>query len=112
MRCRKHQEILEGSQRHDLNLRTLNDDLKRMLQQWFSIGFLKLQRIDWDSPARILEKVKEYSVAVHPINSWNELKERLGYGKRCFAFFHPSMPEGEVLLHLLFLDHFQLFFLL
>lgn len=86
-------EILEGPDRHSIYLRTLNDDLKKMLQQWFSIGFLKIQRIDWDSPARLLEKMKEYSTAVHPIKSWDELRDRLGHGKRCFAFFHPSLPE-------------------
>jgi len=69
----------------------MNETLKTQLQSWFGIGFLDLVRLTWESPACILEKVKQYE-AVHAIPSWNSLKQRLGPGRLCYAFFHRGMP--------------------
>jgi malonyl-CoA decarboxylase len=77
-------------------LRALNEELRNLLTDWFDIGFLKLERIDWDSPASLLEKLVAYE-AVHEIDSWHDLRNRLESDRRCYAFFHPGMPEEPLI---------------
>ncbi|HEY0183803.1 MAG TPA: malonyl-CoA decarboxylase [Rhodopila sp.] len=81
---------------NDKLLTALDADLRGLLAAWFDIGFLELQRIDWNSPAALLEKLVDYE-AVHAIRSWRDLKNRLDSDRRCYAFFHPRMP-GEPLI--------------
>ncbi|KAE9043019.1 hypothetical protein PF010_g2158 [Phytophthora fragariae] len=74
-------------------LRSLDASLKQFLASWFSVGFLKLERVTYEhSPGQLLEKIIRYE-AVHPVGTIAELKRRLGNGRRCFAFFHPSIPD-------------------
>ncbi|MGE0225126.1 MAG: malonyl-CoA decarboxylase [Acetobacteraceae bacterium] len=80
----------------DKHLAALDADLRGLLAAWFDIGFLELRRIDWNSPAALLEKLVDYE-AVHAIRSWRDLKNRLDSDRRCYAFFHPRMP-GEPLI--------------
>lgn len=77
-------------------LSILERDLKTLLASWFDIGFLELQRITWHSPAALLEKLIAYE-AVHAIQSWDDLKRRLAPDRRCFAFFHPGMPDEPLI---------------
>ena len=77
-------------------LRGLADDLRDVLADWFDIGFLELQRITWDAPASLLEKLMAYE-AVHEIRGWTDLKNRLEADRRCFAFFHPRMPDEPLI---------------
>jgi len=77
-------------------LRGLADDLRDLLANWFDIGFLELQRITWDAPASLLEKLMAYE-AVHEIRGWTDLKNRLEADRRCFAFFHPRMPDEPLI---------------
>lgn len=74
----------------------LADDLKSLLAGWFDVGFLELQRITWRSPALILEKIIAYE-AVHAIQSWTDLKNRLDSDRRLYAFFHPHMPDEPLI---------------
>jgi malonyl-CoA decarboxylase len=72
-------------------------DLAHLLQSWFNRGFLEMQRIDWESPARLLESVIRYE-AVHDIRDWADLRSRLDpEDRRCFAFFHPAMPTEPLI---------------
>lgn len=80
----------------DKLLAALEGDLRGLLAAWFDIGFLELHRIDWNSPAALLEKLVGYE-AVHEIRSWRDLKNRLDSDRRCYAFIHPRMP-GEPLI--------------
>lgn len=82
--------------REEPSLRPLNDDLRELLTSWFDIGFLDLRRITWDAPAALLEKLMAYE-AVHEIRSWDDLKNRLDSDRRCFAFFHPRMPDEPLI---------------
>ena len=82
--------------KEDRLLAALEADLRSLLAAWFDIGFLELTRIDWTSPAVLLEKLVDYE-AVHAIRSWRDLKNRLDSDRRCYAFFHPRMP-GEPLI--------------
>ncbi|PKR49539.1 malonyl-CoA decarboxylase [Thalassospira marina] len=74
----------------------LEQDLKTLLSGWFDIGFLELHQITWNSPAALLEKLIAYE-AVHQIRSWDDLKSRLASDRRCFAFFHPGMPDEPLI---------------
>jgi malonyl-CoA decarboxylase len=80
----------------DSALRGLADDLRELLANWFDIGFLELQRITWDASAALLEKLMAYE-AVHEIRGWTDLKNRLEADRRCFAFFHPRMPDEPLI---------------
>ncbi len=80
----------------DKLLQALETDLKGLLAAWFDVGFLELRRIDWRSPAIILEKLVQYE-AVHRIRSWRDLRNRLESDRRCYAFFHPRMPEEPLI---------------
>jgi malonyl-CoA decarboxylase len=73
-------------------LEVLDDELYSLLGSWFDIGNLELRRISWASPAMLLEKLIAYE-AVHEIQSWADLRNRLDSDRRCYAFFHPRMPE-------------------
>jgi malonyl-CoA decarboxylase len=77
-------------------LAALESDLRRLLAAWFDVGFLELRRIDWNSPAALLEKLIRYE-AVHRIESWEDLKNRLDSDRRCYAFFHPRMPDEPLI---------------
>ena len=77
-------------------LRALDDDLRHLLISWFNRGFLALERIDWNSPASVLEKIIAYE-AVHEIGSLEDLRTRLAEDRRCFAFFHPALPDDPLI---------------
>ncbi len=77
-------------------LAPLEADLKRLLVNWFDIGLLQLEQISWQSSAQLLEKLIAYE-AVHAIQSWDDLKNRLDSDRRCFAFFHPNMPDEPLI---------------
>jgi malonyl-CoA decarboxylase len=70
----------------------IDADLVHLFRSWFNRGFLVLQRIDWHTPAVILERLIQYE-AVHEIQGWGDLHRRLEGDRRCYAFFHPVLPE-------------------
>ncbi|MEO9188765.1 MAG: malonyl-CoA decarboxylase [Acetobacteraceae bacterium] len=88
--------FLLDHRKEDPHLAALEADLRGLLAAWFDIGFLELQRIDWSSPAALLEKLVGYE-AVHEIRSWRDLKNRLDSDRRCYAFFHPRMPTEPLI---------------
>jgi malonyl-CoA decarboxylase len=92
----KIRQELGGMLRTEPGLRLLDADLRHLLASWFNRGFLELRRIDWETPASVLEKLIAYE-AVHEIQGWDDLRRRLAADRRCFAFFHPSLP-GEPLI--------------
>lgn len=82
--------------RTDPELKLLDADLKHLFASWFNRGFIELRRIDWQTPAAVLEKLMAYE-AVHEIKGWDDLRRRLAPDRRCFGFFHPALP-GEPLI--------------
>ena len=82
--------------RGEPELKLLDADLKHLFASWFNRGFIELRRLDWQSPAAVLEKLIAYE-AVHEIKGWDDLRRRLAPDRRCFAFFHPALP-GEPLI--------------
>ncbi len=89
-------DLLRFSKEDDA-LQALNVDFGHLFASWFNRGFLVLRPINWESPANILEKIIEYE-AVHAIDSWDDLRRRLQPAdRRCFAFFHPTMPDEPLI---------------
>lgn len=80
----------------DLELEALDTDVQSLLTSWFDVGFLDLKRMTWSTPASLLEKLIEYE-AVHAIRSWDDLKNRLETDRRCYAYFHPRMPDEPLI---------------
>ena len=76
----------------DPQFSALDSELKSLLNQCFDVGLLTLHQITWDSPAALLEKLIEYE-AVHAIQSWDDLRKRLGEDRRLYAFQHPALPN-------------------
>lgn len=78
-------------------LARVDADFQHLFSSWFNRGFLVMRPIDWKTPANILEKIIDYE-AVHAINDWDDLRSRLEpEDRRCYAFFHPAMPEEPLI---------------
>jgi malonyl-CoA decarboxylase len=78
-------------------LQVLDADLVHLLSSWFNRGFLVVKRIDWSTPANILEKIIRYE-AVHEIRDWDDLRRRLQpEDRRCYAFFHPRLDDEPLI---------------
>jgi malonyl-CoA decarboxylase len=78
------------------DLKALDDDLRYLFKAWFNPGFLKLEKITWDTKAAVLEKIIKYE-RVHQINDMNELKRRLGEDRRFFSYFHPALEDEPII---------------
>ena len=77
-------------------LLALDAELENLFSTWFDVAFLELRTISWDSPASLIEKLIKYE-AVHDIRSWADLKNRLDSDRRCYGFFHPSLPNEPLI---------------
>ena len=79
------------------DLAALDHDVVHLLGSWFNRGFLVLRRIDWSTPANILEQIIRYE-AVHEISDWDDLRRRIDpVDRRCYAFFHPALPDAPLI---------------
>jgi malonyl-CoA decarboxylase len=82
--------------RQDKKLVAVDADLEHLLSSWFNPGFLQMIQVDWRSPAALLERIIHHE-AVHAIDGWNDLRRRLEPDRRCFAFFHPALPDEPLI---------------
>jgi malonyl-CoA decarboxylase len=90
------EDVLRNLPAH-AELASVDEDFKHLFSSWFNRGFLVLQRLDWTTPANVLEKIIRYE-AVHEIASWDDLRRRLEPSdRRCFAFFHPAMEDEPLI---------------
>jgi len=79
------------------DLAALDRDVVHLLGSWFNRGFLVLRRIDWSTPANILEQIIRYE-AVHQIRDWDDLRRRIDPAdRRCYAFFHPALADAPLI---------------
>lgn len=89
-------DLLRFAQTRHALLRT-DHDFIHLLRSWFNRGFLVLEQIDWSTPATVLDRIVRYE-AVHQIDDFEDLRRRLAPpDRRCFAFFHPSMPAEPLI---------------
>jgi len=90
-------EQLMDSLDHREDLRAVDDDFVHLFSSWFNRGFLVLRRIDWSTPAIVLEKIIRYE-AVHEIHDWEDLRRRIDPpDRRCYAFFHPALVDEPLI---------------
>ena len=78
------------------DLKSLDNDLRHLFREWFNPGFLKLEKITWDTKAAVLEKIVQYE-RVHQMKDMNELKRRLGEDRRFFSYFHPALEDEPII---------------
>ncbi|KAA2234883.1 malonyl-CoA decarboxylase [Salinarimonas soli] len=79
------------------DLADVDADFAHLFGSWFNRGFLTLKRIDWTSPANVLEKIIAYE-AVHAIQGFEDLRRRLAPpDRRLYAFFHPALVEEPLI---------------
>jgi malonyl-CoA decarboxylase len=90
-------ELMLKQQSNHAALGLVDTDFAHLFSSWFNRGFLVLRRIDWSTPANILEKIIRYE-AVHTIRGWDDLRRRLEpTDRRCFAFFHPQLTDDPLI---------------
>lgn len=93
---RMRDDLLQSIKTHP-DLDALDADLSHLLASWFNRGFLVMRRIDWNTPASILEKIVAYE-AVHEITGWDDLRRRLDpTDRRCYGFFHPATGDEPLI---------------
>ena len=88
-------QVLRGLKQHPA-WNAIDADLLHLFRSWFNRGFLRLERIDWRTPAIVLEKLIEYE-AVHAVQGWRDLRRRLEGDRRCFAYFHPQLRDEPLI---------------
>jgi len=89
-------ELLLELKRDQTELDAVDWDLRHLLSSWFNPGFLQIVRVDWHTPAYLLEQIIVHE-AVHEIRGWSDLRRRLAADGRCFAFFHPALPDEPLI---------------
>jgi malonyl-CoA decarboxylase len=93
---RMREQLLDAMQRRD-DLAVIDRDFVQMFSSWFNRGFLVLRRIDWSTPASVLERIIRYE-AVHRIHDWDDLRRRIDPpDRRCYAFFHPALVDDPLI---------------
>src|SRR4029077_10180859 len=93
---RMREELIDAMDHRD-DLEVIDNDFIHLFSSWFNRGFLVLRRIDWSSPAIVLEKIIRYE-AVHAIRDWNDLRRRIDPPDRgCYAFFHPALVDEPLI---------------
>lgn len=93
---RMREQLMDVLEHRD-DLRGVDDDFVHLFSSWFNRGFLVLRRIDWSTPAIVLEKIIRYE-AVHEIHDWQDLRGRIDPpDRRCFAFFHPALVDEPLI---------------
>jgi malonyl-CoA decarboxylase len=90
------EQLLDAMDHRD-DLAVIDSDFTHLFASWFNRGFLVLRRIDWSTPAVILQKIIHYE-AVHEIRDWDDLRRRIDLpDRRCYAFFHPALVDEPLI---------------
>ena len=93
---RMREQLIDAMDHRD-DLAIIDNDFIHLFSSWFNRGFLVLRRIDWSTPALILEKIIRYE-AVHQIRDWQDLRRRIDLpDRRCYAFFHPALVDEPLI---------------
>jgi malonyl-CoA decarboxylase len=93
---RMREQLMDTLDHRD-DLAAVDNDFVHLFSSWFNRGFLVLRRIDWSTPASVLEKIIRYE-AVHEISDWEDLRRRIDPpDRRCFAFFHPALVDEPLI---------------
>lgn len=93
---RMREDLIQAARR-ERGLAAVDLDFQHLFSSWFNRGFLVMRRVDWETPAAILEKIIRYE-AVHAINGWADLRRRVDApDRRLYAFFHPALADDPLI---------------
>jgi malonyl-CoA decarboxylase len=94
---RMREQLMDALDRRHQDFAAVDADFVHLFSSWFNRGFLVLRRIDWSTPAIVLEKIIRYE-AVHEIRGWDDLRRRIDPSDRhCYAFFHPALIDEPLI---------------
>jgi len=94
---RMREQLMDSLDHRREDLAVVDADFVHLFSSWFNRGFLVLRRIDWSTPAIVLEKIIRYE-AVHEIRGWDDLRRRIDPpDRRCYAFFHPALVDDPLM---------------
>ena len=94
---RMREQLMDTLDRRQQDFAAVDADFTHLFSSWFNRGFLVLRRIDWSTPAIVLEKIIRYE-AVHEIRGWDDLRRRIDPpDRRCYAFFHPALVDDPLI---------------
>src|SRR5215475_12647741 len=94
---RMREQLMDSLDHRHEDLASVDADFTHLFSSWFNRGFLVLRRIDWSTPAIVLEKIIRYE-AVHEIRGWDDLRRRIDPpDRRCYAFFHPALVDEPLI---------------
>ncbi|HET9174839.1 MAG TPA: malonyl-CoA decarboxylase family protein, partial [Pseudolabrys sp.] len=94
---RMREQLMDALDRRHQDFAAVDADFVHLFSSWFNRGFLVLRRIDWSTPAIVLEKIIRYE-AVHEIRGWDDLRRRIDPpDRRCYAFFHPALVDDPLI---------------
>jgi hypothetical protein len=88
-------EVLDAQRQGEDGLEPLEEDIAHLLNRWCQHGLLFVEEIDLGSPYKTIRFLKEREM-VHPMVSLEEMGQRLGEDRMCFALHHVVMPEEPV----------------
>jgi hypothetical protein len=88
-------DILDAQRQGERGLGVLEDDIAFLLNRWCQHGFLFLEEVNLDSSFQTIRYLKEREM-VHPMLSLEEMGQRLGVDRLCFALYHVVMPSEPV----------------
>jgi malonyl-CoA decarboxylase len=89
-------DLLSVQRFSQTDLRPLDADIILLFEVWFQDGFLYLEEITLDSSYRQIELIKD-SDLVHPMTNIEEMGQRLGDDRRCFALYHRLIPYEPII---------------
>ena len=88
-------EVLDAQKSGEAGLEALEEDIAHLLNRWCQHGLLFLEEIDLASSFETIKFLKDREM-VHPMVGLEEMGQRLGEDRMCFALNHVVMPEEPV----------------
>ena len=89
-------DLLAINRHADSDLGPLDSDIVFLFEMWFQEGFLYLEEITLNSAYRQIALIMDRDL-VHPMASLEEMGQRLGKDRRCFALYHRLMPYEPII---------------
>ncbi len=88
-------QVLDAQRSGETGLEALEEDIAHLLNRWCQHGLVFLEEINHQSSYRTVSFLKEREM-VHPMVSLDEMGQRLGVDRMCFALYHVALPEEPV----------------
>ena len=87
--------VIDAQRLGETGLEALEEDIAHLLNRWCQHGLLVLEEIDLNSAVETIRFLKDREM-VHPMVGLEEMGQRLGEDRMCFALYHVVMPKEPV----------------